>query len=325
LSHDPIFDEGDPNGYSYCGDDPVNFIDPSGLCLEAGVNEAKLDAGAAWNSGFGLGNGMRVAGDFYNQQGGRSTSTSLNFANSFAGSMMNMGGGMITPQSYVNGFNMVQNRAQNVMVGQYLSGSGNTWSAAQGLSSIVGDVTGYNGVMAGGFGVDRQPATLLSTSDRWSQGLMGGSQIILTGAGLNASYNPNATFLRPSVGMSPVIENVTTPINELRTAGLKDAHHVIQDAAVRDLSGYNTQLAPGVQLRGPSTAIGSPHYLATQIQRMAGGGTYAAEREIAANSLRAAGYSEAQIQQALTEADNYFQSIGVTPSTPTRIPGNRIQ
>jgi hypothetical protein len=123
--------------------------------------------------------------------------------------------------------------------------------------------------------------------------------------------------------VSSVTENVTTPIGELRAAGLKDAHHVIQDAAVRDLPGYDTQLAPGVQLEGPSTEVGTPHYSATQAQRAAGGGTYAAEREIAASSLRAAGYSEAQIQQALSETDNYFQGIGVNSSTTTRIPGNR--
>ena len=44
-------------------------------------------------------------------------------------------------------------------------------------------------------------------------------------------------------------EEVTTAIGELRAAGLKDAHHVMQDAAVRDLPGYDTQLAPGVQVR----------------------------------------------------------------------------
>jgi hypothetical protein len=71
-------------------------------------------------------------------------------------------------------------------------------------------------------------------------------------------------------------EGVTTPIGELRAAGLKDAHHVIQDAAVRDLPGYDTQLAPGVQLEGPSTAVGTPHYSATQAQRAAGGGAGAA-------------------------------------------------
>ena len=76
-----------------------------------------------------------------------------------------------------------------------------TWSAAQGLSSIVGDATGYNGVMEGGFGVDRQSQTMLSMSDRWSQGFMGGSQMILTGVGLKAAYNPNATFWTGNEGV----------------------------------------------------------------------------------------------------------------------------
>ncbi len=118
-------------------------------------------------------------------------------------------------------------------------------------------------------------------------------------------------------------EKVTRTVGDLRARGLKDAHHVIQDAAVRDLPGYNTNLAPGVQLKGPSTLANSPHYLATQAQRISGGGTYGAERDIAYRSLRAAGYTDATASQALKEADAYFASIGVTPTTPTRIPGNR--
>jgi len=104
---------------------------------------------------------------------------------------------------------------------------------------------------------------------------------------------------------------------------LKDAHHVIQDAAVRDLPGYNTKLAPGVQLQGPSTAVGTPHYVATQIQRQAGGGTLGAEMRIGYKSLRKAGYSETQARQVIKESQDYFSSIGATSTTPTRVPGNR--
>ncbi|NTS43889.1 RHS domain-containing protein [Flavisolibacter sp. BT320] len=118
-------------------------------------------------------------------------------------------------------------------------------------------------------------------------------------------------------------ENVTTPIGQLRDEGRKDAHHVIQDAAVRDLPGYDTEKAPGVQLSGPSTQQGSPHYNATQAQRGAGGGTYAAERRIAYRALRKAGLSKEQARQAIHEADRYFRSIGVGMNTQTRIPGNR--
>jgi RHS repeat-associated protein len=116
---------------------------------------------------------------------------------------------------------------------------------------------------------------------------------------------------------------VTTPVGELRSAGLKDAHHVIQDAAVRDRPGYNTNAAPGVQLQGPANVPGTPHNLTRPVQRQAGGGTYAAERRIGYKALRRAGMSPEDARQAVEEADGYFQSIGVGPSTPTRIPGDR--
>ncbi len=110
---------------------------------------------------------------------------------------------------------------------------------------------------------------------------------------------------------------------ELRAAGAKDGHHVVQDAAVRDLPGYSRSGAPAVELPGPSTSVGSPHYRATQVQRQRGGGTYGAERRIGYKALRRAGLSEAEARQQLKMADEYFESIGVTPSTPTRLPGNR--
>jgi RHS repeat-associated protein len=63
-------------------------------------------------------------------------------------------------------------------------------------------------------------------------------------------------------------------VGGLRAAGKKDAHHVIQDAAVRDLPGYNTNAAPAIQLSGPSNFAGTPHNFATGVQRQAGGGTW---------------------------------------------------
>jgi hypothetical protein len=118
-------------------------------------------------------------------------------------------------------------------------------------------------------------------------------------------------------------KRVTTPVGELRDAKLKDAHHVVQDSAVRDLPGYNTNAAPGVQLQGPANVRGTLHQLTRPVQRQAGGGTYAAERRIGYKALRKAGVDKADARQAIGEADDYFQSIGVTPSTPTRIPGDR--
>ena len=112
-------------------------------------------------------------------------------------------------------------------------------------------------------------------------------------------------------------------VGELRAAGQKDAHHIIQDAAVRDLPGYNTNAAPGVQLQGPSTAVGSPHYNATQIQRQAGGGTYGAERRIGYKAMRKGGLSPEDARGNIERADAYFETLGVDKTTPLRVPGNR--
>ena len=134
---------------------------------------------------------------------------------------------------------------------------------------------------------------------------------------------PNGVLAGDGPGAALGTRSIQTTVGNLRRAGIKEAHHVIQDAAVRDLAGYNTELAPGVELPGPSTATGSPHFRATQVQRQLGGGTYAAERRIAYKALRRAGMSEHEALAELQRADDYFRSIGVTPQTPTRVPGNR--
>jgi len=115
----------------------------------------------------------------------------------------------------------------------------------------------------------------------------------------------------------------TGSYGSLRNTGVKDAHHIIQDAAVRELPGYSRSAAPAVELPGPSTQAGSPHYLATQAQRQPGGGTYAAERRIGYKALRKANFSPDLARSLIEQADNYFKSLGVGPGTPTRIPASR--
>lgn len=153
-------------------------------------------------------------------------------------------------------------------------------------------------------------------------GDVGTDQLAAAGVGkaLGASFAFFCKLKRPA---KTVAAEVTTPIGELRAAGLRDAHHVVQDSAVRDLPGYDTQLARGVQLPGPPTAVGTPHHAATRVQRQAGGGTLGAELRIGYKALRRAGCSEAEARQAIAESEAYFNSIGATRSNPTRIPGNR--
>jgi len=110
-------------------------------------------------------------------------------------------------------------------------------------------------------------------------------------------------------------------VGDLRQAGQKDAHHILQDAAVKHLPGYDTHAAPGVQLPGPANIPGTQHSHATQVQRQGGGGTYAAERRRGYKALRRGGWRLAEARAAIARAD--FARIGVGPHTPTRMPGNR--
>lgn len=102
-----------------------------------------------------------------------------------------------------------------------------------------------------------------------------------------------------------------------------DSHHIIQNAAVRDVADYSRSQAPAVQLRGPSTSVGSEHYIATRLQEQAGGDTYAAERRIGYKALRRSGLSAEEARCHIMRADEHFAGLGVGPSTPLRIPGNR--
>ena len=116
----------------------------------------------------------------------------------------------------------------------------------------------------------------------------------------------------------------TGTYKELREAGYKDAHHIIQDAAVKDIEGYNKGSAPAIQLEGPSNQVGTEHYIATTVQRQGGGGTYGQERGIAYKALRKAGFSIEESKAYVRYADNYFMGeLGLTLDSPTRIPGNR--
>ena len=168
----------------------------------------------------------------------------------------------------------------------------------------------------------------VSAVSLWQPEVFGGAQIVhgaATGDDDEAADGVTNLFL--SWALRNVSRSGTrtepTSYRELRNAGEADAHHTIQDAAVRDIPGYKTSEAPAVKLEGPSNRVGSPHYEATQVQRQPGGGTYAAERRIGYKAFRAAGFSPSQARSAIEIADIYFVSLGVTTSTPTRIPGNR--
>jgi hypothetical protein len=153
-----------------------------------------------------------------------------------------------------------------------------------------------------------------------TQSLAVGGASALTGL---VSESTRGSGLAPSPRPLGSSNRIQTTVGNLRRAELRDAHHIVQDAAVRDLPGYNTELAPGVQLPGPANRLGTQHSAATRVQQERGGGTYAAERRIAYKALRRAGLTPQEALAEIQRADDYFRSIGVTPTTSTRVPGNR--
>ena len=144
-------------------------------------------------------------------------------------------------------------------------------------------------------------------------------------AGLGGSPSPGGAVATSAAASGELEDLIGPTYGQLRSAGLADAHHIIQDAAVRDVSEYSTTSAPAIQLSGPSTLAGTAHYAATQVQAAATvGGTYAAERQVAAMALRAAGLSDSDIAAAIQRADAYFaRSLNLGPDSILRIPGNR--
>jgi hypothetical protein len=135
-----------------------------------------------------------------------------------------------------------------------------------------------------------------------------------------ATYDPASGNLPPTPPMFPGGFPGVAPHSQQTGS---QAHHVIQDAAVRNLPGYSYGRAPTVPLAGQAAVRGTPHNLATRVQQQRGGGNLAAECRIGYKALRRGGYSAPDARSAVGQAMQYFQGLGYGPNTPTRIPGNR--
>ncbi len=111
------------------------------------------------------------------------------------------------------------------------------------------------------------------------------------------------------------------------TGKYEQAHHIIQDAAVKNIPGYKYRDAPNVHLKGKANVVGTEHNIATQTQnKTVGGGTYGAERRVAYRALRSAGVSRSDAKIFVRKADEYFMGeLKMTLSTPTNYPKTRVK
>jgi hypothetical protein len=93
---------------------------------------------------------------------------------------------------------------------------------------------------------------------------------------------------------------------EITNSNLTDSHHIIQDARINDIAGYDHWAAPAIRLQGPNVR-GTEHYIATQTQRIRNYSPYGDLRAAARRALRAAGVDGEDVDDALRRADRYFK------------------
>ncbi|BCH30301.1 hypothetical protein MesoLjLc_22310 [Mesorhizobium sp. L-8-10] len=118
--------------------------------------------------------------------------------------------------------------------------------------------------------------------------------------------------------------SITKPHRFLEKEKGKEKHHPVQQAAMRDIRGYNDKDAPAVRVEGPSTMPGTAHYEITQMQRRALTENIIDEVILAVDGLwKYHGLSPLERNYAAWELAQYLKFIRVTPETPIRVPGNR--
>lgn len=128
------------------------------------------------------------------------------------------------------------------------------------------------------------------------------------------------------VGDVPVlVHNIYGSYKDMKGIDGTESHHIIQDAAVRDMPGYNRENAPAIPLEGKANTVGTNHYNATQYQNHNKyGGTYGEERKVAYMALIKAGKTPEEACTLIKYADSYFiDKLGWSMDTILRIPGNR--
>ncbi len=313
LSEDPIsYAGGDSNLYRYAFNSPGNFVDPDGnepitigvvlTYLATTGFSAVVDTGAEY--AFTRAVGTQDDIDNFSFLATFAKNWAINIGTVGVGSKLKYGKLALGP---VSRFALREGFEYSVDVGV---GTGydvyvNDRSFGQALGSNA-----FGSAIGRGFGhglstIGRNVPQLNPANYRWS----------VSRNSFGSGVPLEANFVAPG--------KASTSIGELRRTGQRDAHHVIQDAAVRDLPGYNTNAAPGVRLDGPANVPGTPHNLTRPVQRQRGGGTYGSERRISYKALRRAGKTPDEARQLVDEADEYFSSIGVDRTTPTGIPGDR--
>lgn len=322
LSVDPlIHGSGNSQGinpYSYILNNPLSGTDPTGYAPEDEVKKTVT----VTKTGSRIKHRVEVSASSNGSGGATVTFSGSNGAavNSVKNSVSNALSGAGFNVSDIGSQNQIAKSTGETSTGNSSAGSGQSQNSSW-FSGAIDEVSNFGDWLA------NHANDQLSQDESWR----GDVWNFFAEDGINAFNELSSGEYAAGIGsiglalLKPLkaTDKLVDSYNNLKKAGRKDAHHIIQDAAARDLPNYSRGNAPSVQLRGPSTSRGSPHYNATQVQRQRGGGTYASERRIGYKALRRGGLSRTDAREAIRQADNHFESLGVNSGTQMRIPGNR--
>jgi RHS repeat-associated protein len=220
LTYDSVWNEHDPNGYSFTGGDPVNHFDADGRCIEGAANYIY--------SGGSYGQEYRDASTILNAIGDNTSSPTLAGLMGFASYFTDKAANNVTPSYYVNQAASDYNAAGGGVTG--VLGVGNRYNPT---ASAYDFFSGY----------DLINGQTLSGVDRASAGLntLGGA--LLLGAGVADSFQPGAgggtlnfsqTTASPWFSEGSLFEGSTISdvASQLRTGELTPANVPVQTVTI---------------------------------------------------------------------------------------------
>ena len=128
-------------------------------------------------------------------QGGDGLGLWANFGYNVRSDVANMLAGAISPQSWVDGMQHLQDRASERAAQQLLAGESGLVAQYYGWASLGGDLLGLNGVLEGTYNVDLATGAELGTEERWRRGPVGISQMagVLTPGAATLKLRPLQT------------------------------------------------------------------------------------------------------------------------------------
>jgi hypothetical protein len=191
-----VWNEHDPNGYTFCGGNPVGYFDSDGRCIDGAANYL-YNGGVAGQALRGLGSYL----DSYNN-----SSAGGGYLTGAAGSLVDELAGMSAPSTYVNGLSSYGHN-----VSSYYQSDGVVAAGSYALTSWnVGQV--YSGAANFSLQYDTAGQPIGDGYQRWataSSGVASTAGIAAGGVSLFNWATAPATTAPAAVGETPA--SITTP------------------------------------------------------------------------------------------------------------------